>query len=77
MFVTAKVARVLPRVTVDPLSGAVERGRGGFTSMLTCPWCDEDATDLVLESSVDSFECPTCGTCIDIEEAPVALDVAA
>jgi hypothetical protein len=50
--------------------------------MITCPWCDEDATGLVEGIEVDTYRCPACGTsvdlvCVDLVDAPAALDLAA
>jgi hypothetical protein len=45
--------------------------------MSTCPWCDEDATSLIAESTADTFECPACGTCVDLVEEPAVLAAAA
>ena len=45
--------------------------------MMTCPWCDEDALDLLGDLDADTFRCPACETCVDLVTDPVLLDAAA
>ena len=44
--------------------------------MIACPWCDEDATDLFASDEVP-YQCPSCGTCVDLREEPAILESAA
>jgi len=43
--------------------------------VMTCPWCDEDASALLVADS--SFQCPACGTCVDLVEEDAVLELAA
>ena len=45
--------------------------------MIACPWCDEDASSLLDDIDLSTYECPACGTCVDLVDEPVALDAAA
>ena len=45
--------------------------------MIACPWCDEDAAGLIEDIETEPYRCPACGTCVDLAEEPVALDIAA
>jgi hypothetical protein len=45
--------------------------------MIACPWCDEEAAGLLDDAEAETYRCPACGTCVDLVEVPVSLDLAA
>jgi hypothetical protein len=71
----ARDAVIVPVRAGRPMAGpTTEEAR----AMITCPWCEEDATILLADVEPgDGYRCPTCGTCVDLVEEPTALDAAA
>jgi hypothetical protein len=45
--------------------------------MIVCPWCDQDASNLIVDPQLEGFQCPACGTSVDLVEEPVLADAAA
>jgi hypothetical protein len=76
-IVPAELARRRHTVTADRPPGTGRHESGGAMMTMTCPWCDEDGASDVLDARADTYQCPACGTCVDLVEEPVVLDPAA